>query len=263
MKIALATKSAFDGFNPSPTHERLLNCFLSGTTVRPCPGLVAFSSVPGPWLREMKQIGDELWAVSAGRLYFITEAGVAAYQVDVPDDQNTVLKGHRDDVTISVAGDYGVFSGGSISYPGGGRFDDVGSLAFLNNFTVMSQRGGQEIQWSDAGLPETLNALNFATSDARDDNIIRIINHNAYLWVFKERSFEIWQVTASGFKRIPSEVKNRGLKGFRLVYSSDKGLLTVTTDNLPRIDDNPIGGPNIVRAISNNDLTNVFYYEIA
>jgi len=97
----------------------------------------------------------------------------------------------------------------------------VGSVEFLNNYTLMTERAGRRIMWSNLAAPTSLNGLYFATADGRDDDIIRGITLGTFFWVLKETSHEIWYNTGGGgalaFSRIAGGVRDVGLLDFNLV----------------------------------------------
>lgn len=277
-KFALATESAANRKNTSLTQERLINVFPvpapsgspSSMSFRSVPGLRLFSTVPTPFLRAMEHVQGDLYVISSGYLTKINSGGVTQQIGEVVDSPQADIRGHRDNVTFVSGADYGVYDGTAIEYPGSGRLGSEGSLAFLNQYTFITEKDGREVEWTDAGNPKTRNALNFATAEGQDDTIIRVRSFGSYLWVFKQRSTEIWYNTGSGvpasaFGRIPGGVINRGLKGYNLVTRTPEGIFFVGENNVPyRLNGTvpePIAGAGIVRDIANYDLTHLFYYE--
>jgi hypothetical protein len=271
--LVLAAKSTADRDNRNPSAERLVNCYAypapegakAPLIIRASAGLRDHSSVPGPFLRAMERINDELYIVSAGALWKITEAGTAVMLASVTDDPNTSLAGHRDNVTIAAGGAYAVWNGTAITEPGSGALAEVSSVAFLSQYTLMGELGAARVEWTEVGDPLDRNALYFATAEARDDKIVRIMSYGAYLMVMKETSVETWGTTglggSSAFIRIGGEVIERGLKSYNLACWTPEGLFWVGTDDMARLNASIVSPPNVTLAIGAGEPTHCFYYE--
>jgi hypothetical protein len=200
MKLSLASKSAADSFNKSITSERLINVYpvpaplgaQAMYELRSVPGLRARGVVPGPFFRAFRAVEGVLYAVSRSVLIRINEDATTAELGSIVDDENTAMAGHRSNVTIAAGTNYYVWDGSTLTQPGDGRFLDVGSVAFLSQFTLLSELDGREIEWSVVGDPKTRNALYFATAEGRDDKNVRLIDSGANFIVFKQQSMELW-----------------------------------------------------------------------
>lgn len=277
MRLVLAAKSTADRNNLTPSPERLVNCYtypapegaIAPMVIRAVPGLQEFVSLPGPFLRGMARVEEQLYAVVRGGLYRVNDDGTTGLVANLPDDEDTVVVGHRDKITISAGGNYYVWDGSTLTQPAGGRLTSVGSVTFLDQFTLLSQRGGREVEWTSAGLPATRNALYFATAEARDDDIVRIAAVGAYLAVMKEHSVEIWGNTqaggASAFIRVGGQVWDKGLRDFTLFCAFPGGAFYVGEDNvcytLNGASHQPVSPPNVNQAIASSTPTHCFYYE--
>lgn len=276
-KLILATKSAADQQNRSLTGERLINCFPvpapegSGAQfeIRNVPGLRDFSTLQGPFLRAMAAADGLLYVVTAGGLYSVAENGVSTFLAALADDPNTSMTGHRDAVTIAAGGNYYVWSDGALTQPDPGRLALVSSVAFLDQFTILSEQGGREVEWTEVGNPLDRNGLYFATAEARDDKIIRILASDAYFAVFKEASAELWGNTLAGslgaFTRVEGGVSSYGLLKFGLACRAGEQLFYVSQDKVarlgPAIGASPVSTPAVNQALERNDPTHCFYYE--
>jgi hypothetical protein len=276
MKLSLASKSAADSFNKSITSERLVNVYpvpaplgaQAMYELRSCPGLRAKGAVPGPFFRAFRAVEGVLYAVSKGELLRINADGTVAHLADVASDENTSMAGHRSNVTIAAGGNYYVWDGTSISQPGSGRFTSEGSVAFLNQFTLLSELDGREVEWTVVGDPTARNALYFATAEGRDDKNVRLIDSGANFIVFKQQSLEIWGsagAAESAFARIEGGVIETGLKEFNLVAKGASNVFFIGHDNVAYImrgaELQPVSTPAINQRLKRNDPTNCFYYE--
>jgi hypothetical protein len=272
-KLVLATRSSADRGNLAPTSERLINIVpipgpesgKAAWILRAAPGTRSFSTLGGPFLRAMARVEGKLYAVAAGALWRIEENGAATYLVAIADDESTSMVGHRSAVVIAANGTYNHYST-SLTQPGSGRLSSVGSVAFLDQYTILSQRDGREIEWTEVGDPTDRNALYFRTAEARDDKIIRIIAVGSALMVLKQHSVETWYNTglsgASAFRRVDGGVQDKGLKAFNLVCKTPDGVFYVNEDNVAMHSARgPVSPPNVVNALEAGTPTHCLYFE--
>lgn len=271
MRLILASSSA-DRDNLAPTSERLINFYpvpapegsIAAFSLRSVPGTRYWATLSDPFLRAMANVEGSLYAVSRGGLYRVSEAGLVSYLGEVTDAAETAMAGARDKVAIAAGGTYYLLNGGTLSQPGGGRLAQVNSVAFCNQYTVLF--GSREIEWTEAGLPASRNALYFATAEAKDDLIVRGFEQDGFVWVMKQRSIEMWQASGSGssaFSR--AAVRNIGLKGYRLACSTPGGIFFIGSDNTARFlqggEPRPVSTPPLDNALARETPTDVFYYE--
>lgn len=277
MRLILASQSAANRANVAPTGERLINCHseaapegsISPVIIRSVPGTFGYQTLPGPFLRALARVDGRMYAVANGGLYRLGSRGSNTYLGAIPDDPNTSMVGHRQSVTIAAAGSYYVWDGSSLTSPGGGPITSAGSVAFLDQFTVIGERDGRRVEWTAAGLPQTRNGLYFATAEGRDDKIIRVIEAGAYLIVAKEYSMELWGNTGQGgvnaFLRVGGAVYDRGVKGFNLITATKEGAFFVGNDDIAYLavdgTPQPVSGPALNEALRVGDATHCFYYE--
>jgi hypothetical protein len=209
-----------------------------------------------------------LYAVSKGRLLRVNRDATTADLAAVSDDPNTAMAGHRSSVTITADGNYYVWDGSSISQPGSGRFSSEGSVCFLNQFTIISELDGREVEWTEVGDPEDRNALYFATAEGRDDKNVRLIDSASNFIVFKEQSLELWGsagVAEEAFARIEGGVIETGLKEFNLVAKGASNVFFIGHDDVAYMmrgaDMKAVSTPAINQCLARNDATHCFYYE--
>jgi hypothetical protein len=277
MRLVLASQSSADRSNLAPTAETLMNCYafpapegsIAPLCIRAVPSTADFVNIPGPFLRAMARVEGQLYAVVAGGLHLVRDNGTSTRIGTVPDDVNTTIVGNRDNVVVTAGGGYFVWNGTTLTQPTGGAFDNVGSAVFLDQYNVMHERDGRQIQWTEAGQPLVLDGLFFATAEARDDKIIRLVDTSGYLAVLKEMSVELWANTRLGaeaaFARVDGSVQDRGLKAFNLVAKTPDGVFYIANDNAAYMGGSGgsarISPPNVISDIKASTPSHCFYYE--
>lgn len=284
--VEFVSQSSRDPANPQATGERLVNLYpepmASGArgrfALKCVPGTSLFASASGVFVRalinapEYSATGvpsDRLIMVSDGNLRAVSAAGVVSNLGAIGDDENTGLSTNNGAITVVNGGRYRVWNGTTLVEPAAGAFSSFGGVEFLNDYTILTERGDRRFCWSDLADAETLPALNFATAEARDDAIVRPVAIAGNLWLFKERSIEIWGTTgnagAAAFTRVGPVIET-GLGGFNFVAKIPGGAFFIGDDGIAyitggTIDLRPVSTPAVNEAIKRQTVTNCFYYE--
>jgi hypothetical protein len=195
----------------------------------------------------------------------VNEDGTSQRLATIADDPNTDISGARDDVTISAGGNYYLWNGTAISLPGGGFLDYIGSVEFIDQFTLLSELDGRIVEWTTPGDPADRNPLYFATAESQDDKIIRLLTTGPYFAVMKEHSVETWGNTGLGginaFQRVGGEVAPRGVRDFNLIAHTPNGPFYVGEDNLAYLGAAPVSTPTVTDALNEGQPTHCFYFE--
>lgn len=261
---------------PGANSARLINCYreavpVGGVTrfmIRPVLGQVEIAALGVVQLRAMEWVDGSIYIAAGGALYRMTEAGVATNLGAIRDSVDTTISGNIGVVTVAAGGKFYVWDGSTLSQPTGAAFSDFGSVELLSNYTLLTQRGGRQFQWSAIGDATDLDALDFATTEARSDNNIRGVALAGLYWIFKERSIEIWYPTgvdASAFERVSSGVIDTGLKAFGLLTKARDALFFVGSDGLVYVTTGqgvqPVSTRVVEESIRLFDATHCHYHE--
>lgn len=263
---------------PGAGTSRLLNLYREPVTegdltryiLRPVPGQTVLATPESQFQRVISWVNGEVYTVSGGNLNLIEDDGTLNVLAPVIDDENTSISGNLGNVGVVAGGRYYVWDGSTVTEIAGAAFDDFGSIETVGQRMLLTERGGRRIQWSDVADPATLNALNFATTEAGEDNNIRGVALNGNYWVFKERSIEIWYNTgasdeAEAFARVSGGVITTGLKDFNLITKIRGGLFFVGSDGIVYVTQGsglqPISTPPVMRDIREKNPTHCFYFE--
>lgn len=273
MKLEFLNRSARDGDNPQANTSRLVNLYLEGSggktqnTLKSVLGTTPFAIAPGLFARAMAEVGDMIYMACGGRLYSVSPAGQVIDLGAVSDDASATISGNNGDVTLCIGGIYYIWDGANLTTPSAGAFSDFGSLDYINNYTILTQKSGRMFQWSDIADASNLPGLNFSTADGRDDNIIRCAAINGVLYIFKESSHEVWYVTgaagADAFERQAGGVVDVGIKAFGLLAKiSTGGAFFVGDDGKAYIIGiGPVSTPPVETAIEKYRPEKCIYYE--
>ncbi|MDZ7824697.1 MAG: hypothetical protein U5K75_12145 [Ahrensia sp.] len=269
MEVEFVGQSSRDSDNGWANTSRLINCYRerSGdgqSVIKSVLGLVPVSSIPSTFCRAMATINGVLYIAQGGKLYSLASNGMVSSLGVIKDSPYTSISGNNGKITIVADNDYYVLNNLVLSTPATGAFSEFGSVTFYKQLTVLTEANGRRIQWSAVANPLSLNGLDFASAESRDDKIIRALPIAGSLWVFKETSIERWAVNSSGDLQsiVGSEVGN-GLKSFRLITEFPNGAAFVGDDNKVRIAPGMqvVSTPAVETSIVQDKPDSVFYYQ--
>lgn len=278
-KVLFASKSARSGDNPGLTSERLVNCYAeiaeggarSQVVLRSALGYdeTSFADLNNKVVRAVHVADGKIWVVASGRLFEIQSTGATFNRAAVLDDAETIIS-DNDGKIIIVSGDaYQVWDGAAMQTPGSGAFAAVGSAAFIDQYTVLSQSNGRLVEWLTLADPLTRNALNVKAKEGETDNVRRVISSSGYLWVLGEQSTEIWvntgQANQDAFDRLPGAVIQQGVKNKVLCDEFEDNLFIVGEDDVAYVSSGtgfrPVSTPAVNKALAAATPTQTFFYE--
>lgn len=246
----------------------LVNCYREpmdgGHVIKSVPGTAQLTDLGTVFMRAMEEVGGDIYAVSGGSLHLVEQFGNQTVLGSVTDGTATI-SGNNGNIAVAAGGTYYVWDGTSITSPMGGAFSAAGAVEFVGQQTIITEQDGRRFQWSAVADAKTLNGLNFATAEGRDDNILRPVLINGNLWLMKEKSCEIWFQSGTGFIRVAGGILDTGLKAFGLVAKFDGGAFFIGDDGIAYITNGaglqPVSFPAVETDISQGAAENCFYYE--
>jgi hypothetical protein len=220
-------------------------------------------------VRQIGLSGGIAYAVANNQLFKASSAGSVENLGAVVVGENCSVAANNGVVTIAGEGLYYTWDGATIAQPTAGQFDDFGSVDFLGNYSLLTEYGGRRFCWTDLADATTLPALNFATAEGRDGDLIRGLEINGNYWLFKSDSHEIWTLSgqsgSSAFTRLAGGVRDIGLKGYNLITKLDGGGFFVGDDGICYLVSGaqlqPISIPAVETAITAETPKSCFYYE--
>ena len=183
--------------SPASSSQRLLNLYAeqnpegspSPVSLYPTPGLAPWATVGDGPIRGLRVMGDYLWVVSGEELYRVDWQGTATLVGVIAgaapcfmDDDGTHVLIAADQVLYAVnASGITVLS-----------IEGVNGVAVKDGYGIVTQRGSQFFYLTALDDLTTIDPLDFSSADALPDNLIGCIFDHNELWLFKERSTEIW-----------------------------------------------------------------------
>ena len=214
----------------------------TGYTLESVPGTTSWLDLNRIFLRDMRQIGTNLWVLSGDQLVRITPNKAATSVGTVVSAAGGHLFGDEAQVSAVQGGSLYVYDGTTTTQPTVTPFTNgVNSGDYLGGYTVVTEEGTNLAAWSDLGDATTFAGTDFAQVGATEDALVRNIAINGKMWFFKENSYEIWGLTGRAnqfaFARIPGAVRNVGLKSKELVTTLRDYMMFVGSDGRAYITD--------------------------
>lgn len=282
-RLPFITQSARDSDHEQANTGRLINWYLepivqggkSNYSLKSVLGMESFATMGGAatptlFVRDIKGIAGRLYVLAGGTLYDVREDASQNVLTTVDNAEGSQIFGaDPGNIVILANNTYNVWDGSALTQPTGGAFSSFGSGAFVGNYVVLSEDDGRRFLWSDLADAKTLSALNFATAEAQDDKILRVMENGGHLWVMKERSIEVWAVTgqagANAFQRLSGAVYEIGLKARDLVTEYSGGLFFIGSDGIAYLASGqtmqPVSTPPVETDIEQGAPTNCLFYE--
>lgn len=276
MLIEFAGQSVQDADNVAADPGRLFNLYRQPVSdvrkaVKSVLAMNWLSDLPGSMCRAMGVVQGTLYVAHGGALWSVGPDGGFVYCADIPDSPETTIAGNLGRVTVVANGRYFVWDGSTLSEPATGAFADFASVDFIGSVTMLVEKNGRRYQWSELLDPYTLDGLDFATTESRDDNNVRGMTFGPEFWIFKETSIEriapnpAAQTSSQRFSYIPGSTIDKGLRAFGLLCRTDTGGFFIGSDGKAYI--LAAGGmlqrvsiPPIETAIEQGQPVTCFYY---
>lgn len=284
--IEFVSQSATDPSNPTATAERLVNLYPEPMppgaparfALKPVPGSAAFATLPAVFVRALVNApvydddstpSDRLVIANDGRLISLDRSGVQTVLGAIPEDENTAISTNNGKITVTAGGRYFVWTGTALNEVTSGPFTRFGWVEYLGNRTILAERNGRKIAWSDLADPETVPGLNFATAENRDDVVLRPMSIAGNLWIFSTTSIEIWGLTggsgAAAIARIGPVIET-GLKSANLAAKTPNGAFFIGADNIAYLTGGaaqlqPISTPAVNEVLAIETPTHCHFHE--
>lgn len=273
--VELFGPSEQDGENVAGNTSRLINQYRERSggaadfVLKSTPGMSVFAQLPSIPGRAIAVVNGMLFCIAGTSLYEVAANGSTTGLGSVGDDDFPEIQGYESNVMVAAGGSYYVYDGSSLLPVSGGAFTKVGSLTFMNGYTILTEQGGAKFEWTDLGDPSSRNAANTATAEARDDDLLTCEAIGGFVYLFGTESIEIWGLTGqagvNAFQRVSGGVLDIGLKSKGLFVNIGGAAFFVGNDDLPYIltgnSVQPIYSPAVQTALEESTPTHCFYFE--
>lgn len=268
--------SAQDSDNRGVSTSRLLNFYRqavpgaarSKAIMKSVLGTETFADVSNVFFWGAGEFDNDLYAAYDGTLYRIGTGG-SVNTVGSITAGRTAFSSNSGYLTLTANGTYYTVMG-TITAQTINAFTSASDVFYHDQYTLLIEKDGRRVCWSDLADPTTMPALNFRTAESTDDDLLRGVSLNGRVILFKENSREIWYNTeqsgADAFKRVAGGFKSIGLKGVDLLTKTDEALFFIGNDNIARITMDGdyaerLSYPPVDTAIAQGTPTGCFYLE--
>lgn len=243
--ITFAGQSARDASSPASQTARLLNLWREpvpsgGKTqhlLRAAQGMEQLAALPGVFAKDLFEVDGAVIALVGNGLSKVSTDGVLPIGTVASSETGQIGRNGKY-VTVVSGGRYYVWNPDTLALtePAAGPITALASVGYLAGRTLLGEAGGTRFCWSDIGDPYTLNGLNFASAEQRDDKLVRLMVVNGAIMLLGERSTEMWAATGQGgaaaFGLLGGSIVDRGLRAFELVCAVEGGMFLVGNDGL-------------------------------
>ena len=242
MHLAFA-RGSNGGAVPAQSRERTLNMFAEPfpdagegrLMLLPSSGLAPYCTGLGGPVRALYTQDGMTYAAAGGTLWEIDDAGAKTALGVIGDSPYTTLTGNGFDVAAAVGDTFAVWDGAALSFPSSGAFSDVGSVAAAAGYVILGEETGQRFSITSLNDAATVEALDFASAEARPDPLVTAISDHRELWLLGTRTVEVW--TNSGAADFPwapllGSGFETGLAWRNAVTTADRGVWFVGHDRV-------------------------------
>jgi hypothetical protein len=207
--------------------QRLINWFCekqppgakADLVLLPTPGLARFVTVGTGPIRGFAEMAGALYVVSGQDVYAVEGDGTATR---LTDDENLISDGGA--VTMAENGTEMVIvtpedgkgwiaTSSTFAEITDGDFPTASSVTCMDGFHVVTEADTTRFYISALNDATSWDALDYASAEGSPDNLIRAIRVGLQLWLFGERSTEIWGNSGAAdfpFERVSGAFVERG-----------------------------------------------------
>ena len=275
MIYEFAGQSGKDASNATMNSTRLVNLFrepmtAGGYVLRSVPGMALFANLNRAFLQALAPYKGNLLSVCGGRLFEISDAAVVRDLGALESGDQSGISVNTGIAGVVAGGVYSTWDGTSLTPVAVGSDDAVGSVAYLGGYTIVTELGGRRFWWSDLADPTTMPALNFASAEITEDDLIRSLVVGDVLVLFKANGLELWGLSGlsdvNAFARISGAMIETGLAGYALCCTIPNGAAFVGDDGRVHVYSGgslqPVSTPPVEAALHDAAAQSVFYYSL-
>lgn len=202
------------------------------------PGVADFAELGNGPIRGMIAPNDEtLYVVSDTLLYSVDSDGAANVLGGSVDGSDPVSMDSNGDQVAIVNGTQGYIYDTSAGFRviSDGDFHSANTTTFMDSFFIFDWAGTSKFFMSDSLDGSAYDGLNFASAEAKPDNVLAVKSYQQRLNVLGHKSIEPWSNVGAAnfpFQRIPGGLIERGIIGSRAVTTEDNSLFILGNDRI-------------------------------
>ena len=227
--------------------QRLINWYIEDDKsfgkydliLRPTPGLLSFGTL-GTSLNQVRGLWEHkgvLYAVAEDKFYSVTSAGVETeegtlstssglVQIAASNDQIMIVDGTKGYIyTISTDTFAEITDGDFITSPD--------FVAYQDGYFIVIDNTTQKFWLSAINDGLSWNALDFASATAAPDNLVACISDHRELWLFGDKTVEIWFNSGNAdfpFTKRPGVLLHKGLAAANSLARADNTMYWLSKD---------------------------------
>jgi hypothetical protein len=202
------------------------------------PGLSLFASVGNGPIRAMFYSGNgRAFVISGASLMELYSDGTSVLRGSIAlSDGNLTIDENALQLVICDGGSLYVlvYSTNAFAKVSDADLPSCGTVTIIDNTAVVNKNNSGSFYISAAGDCTTWDALDFATAESSPDKLLRVLNAIGQLWLFGDRTTEIWTNTKASsfpFERISGGKIDTGILAPFTALPVDNGVFWVGRDS--------------------------------
>ena len=183
----------------------------------PTPGLRQFAALNADPVRGMCQMGTDLYVVAGTGVYRVSVTGGATSLGTIPAGGPVSLDTDGNYLCIVVPDTQQAYTvervSGTLAQVTDADFTPARGVCVIDGYFVFARSNSTEFFLSALQDPTSYDALDFASAERSPDNIVAPVRVGGDLWLFGERTTEIWSNTGATdfpFVRVSGGFVSRG-----------------------------------------------------
>ena len=202
------------------------------------PGKLLFGTAGTGSVRQMfYSTGGRAFVVTGTTLYELDSSGTATSRGTLNAGSGVVTMGENGSQLMICDGQYGyIFTYGTNAFAviSDGDFPSASTMCFIDGYFAVSKNLSGAFYISSLYDGTAWDALDFATAESSPDNLVRIFPAVGLLWLFGDKSIEIWSNiggTGFPFARVSGGKIETGCASPHSVVSLDNSVFWIGQDS--------------------------------
>ena len=201
------------------------------------PGLVTFANINTDRIWGMHVMGSYIYTVVGDYVYIIDSNGAGTSLGTIGTVSNVCMMADNGSYVIIVKEDGAAYyaNSSSLTQITDGDFVSASSVAVLDGYAIFTRLGLNTFHISNVNSVSAYDALDYATAEQSPDLLVRALALRSSLWLFGERTIEIWQNAGVGdfpFLPMKNSTISRGCAAKRSVATEDNTVFWLGEDRI-------------------------------